>query len=336
MREPTSWTRPGNGAPPYYEEAQDGADSDQALRVYVHPGDGRAPLTAEEEEASYRAVLQLDDDKIRAFAICLGAWFAATGGGDPKLPKVRLDANAILAYQGVKRHERAYRREQKEQVAKDVWALSGIFIRGPQVVYDSRGRPKTVMVRSRLMEVEQEDETNLFGEELPYAFRVAPASWIQPLLADGTRYVATLLHPVLRYKPHQGVEKLAMRLGLHLALHWRFRAAHNTYEQPWHIRTLLESTGIKPPAHRESRRRLMDDFERALDQLQADAVIARWEYATGGETNPNRVFPEWLARTVVIVPPDAVVQQYAQLARRHRLEMAATKRRRRGSAPEEP
>src|SRR6185312_12751282 len=187
-------------------------DQDRALRVFIHPSDGRAPLTAAEEEASYKAVLQLDDDKVRAFAICLGAWFAETNGGDPKLPKVRLDANAILAYQGVKQHERAYRREQKEKVARDVWALSGIFIRGPQLVYDVKGRPKTVMVKSRLMEVEQEDEINLFGEELPYAFRVAPASWIKPLLEDGTRYVALLLHPVLRYKPHQGVEKIAMRL----------------------------------------------------------------------------------------------------------------------------
>jgi hypothetical protein len=329
MRAPELWVRPGNGAPPYYEETPDGVDQEQAVRVFIHPTDGRSQLTPEQEATAYRAVLQLDDDKVRAFAICLGAWFAETGGGDPKLPKVRLDANAILAYQGVKRHERAYRRDQKEKVALDVWALSGIFIRGPQLVYDARGRPKTVMVRSRLLEVEQEDEINLFGEETPYAFRVAPASWIKPLLEDGTRYVATLLHPVLRYKPHQGVEKIAMRLGLHLALHWRFRAAHGNYEQPWHISTLLESTGIAIPAHRESRRRLMDDFERALDQLQADAVIARWQYVRCAETeNPQRVFPEWLTRTVEIIPPPAVVEQYAQLAPRRRLELAAAKRRR--------
>ncbi len=334
MRTPELWTRPGNGAPPYYEEVSEGIDQDRALRVFIHPSDGRAPLTAEEEDASYKAVLQLDDDKVRAFAICLGAWFAETNGGDPKLPKVRLDANAILAYQGVKQHERAYRREQKEKVARDVWALSGIFIRGPQLVYDAKGRPKTVMVKSRLMEVEQEDEINLFGEELPYAFRIAPASWIKPLLEDGTRYVALLLHPVLRYKPHQGVEKIAMRLGLHLALHWRFRAAHGNYDQPWHIKTLLDSTGITVPSHRESRRRLMEDFERALDQLQTDDVIASWQYVFGAEEdNPNRVFPRWLARTVVIMPPRAVVEQYAALAPRRRLEIAAAKRRRRPQPP---
>jgi hypothetical protein len=332
IRAPQLWQRPGNGLPPYYEEAGDGADQDQAVRVFIHPSDGRSPLTPEEEAASYKAVLQLDDDKVRAFAICLGAWFAETSGGDPRLPKVRLDANAILAYQGVKQHERAYRRDQKEKVARDVWALSGIFLRGPQQVYDSRGRPKTVMVRSRLLEVEQEDEINLFGEEMPYAFRVAPASWIKPLLEDGTRYVATLLHPVLRYKPHQGVEKIAMRLGLHLALHWRFRAAHGNYEQPWYIRTLLDSTGIQIPTHRESRRRLMEDFERALDQLQADDVIASWEYGKFAENeNPHRVFAEWLTRTVVVTPPSKVIQQYAELAPRRRLEIAAAKRRRKTS-----
>ena len=332
IRAPQLWRRPGNGLPPYYEEGGDGVDQDQAVRVFIHPSDGRSPLTPEEEAASYKAVLQLDDDKVRAFAICLGAWFAETSGGDPRLPKVRLDANAILAYQGVKQHERAYRRDQKEKVARDVWALSGIFLRGPQQVYDSRGRPKTVMVRSRLLEVEQEDEINLFGEEMPYAFRIAPASWIKPLLEDGTRYVATLLHPVLRYKPHQGVEKIAMRLGLHLALHWRFRAAHGNYEQPWYVRTLLDSTGIQIPTHRESRRRLMEDFERALDQLQADDVIASWEYGKFAENeNPHRVFAEWLTRTVVVTPPSKVIQQYAELAPRRRLEIAAAKRRRRTS-----
>jgi hypothetical protein len=335
MRAPELWTLPGNGAPPYYEEGGQGQDAEAALRVFIHPTDGRSRLTPEEETAAYKAVLQLDDDKVRAFAICLGAWFAETNGGDPKLPKVRLDANAILAYQGVKQHKRAYRRDQKEKVARDVWALSGIFIKGPQMVYDVQGRPKTVMVRSRLLEVEQEDEITLFGEELPYAFRVAPASWIKPLLEDGTRYVATLLHPVLRYKPHQGVEKIAMRLGLHLALHWRFRAAHGNYSQPWHIKTLLESTGIAVPAHRESRRRLMEDFERALDQLQEDRVIASWQYVKGAtESNPTHVFAEWFARTVEIIPPPAVIEQYAELAPRRRLEVAATRRRQKGQLPD--
>jgi UDP:flavonoid glycosyltransferase YjiC (YdhE family) len=85
MRTPELWVRPGNGAPPYYEETPDGVDQEQAVRVFIHPTDGRSQLTPEQEATAYRAVLQLDDDKVRAFAICLGAWFAETAGGDPKL-----------------------------------------------------------------------------------------------------------------------------------------------------------------------------------------------------------------------------------------------------------
>lgn len=327
MRAPGQWKRPGDGHPPYYEEANDDAGRGEGLKVIVHPSDGRALLTPEEEEACYAAVMRLDDDKVRAFAIALGAWFAGTGGGDPKLPKVTLTANAMLEFQGIKRNKGAYRAGQKEKIARDVWALSTIFIRGPQVVYDARGRRKVVRVRSRLLEVAQEDEVNLFGEETPYAFRVAPGEWIKPLIEEGTRYVATLLTPVLRYNPKQGTELIAMRIGLHLALHWRFRAAQGNFDQPWRVATLLESTAVAIPAHREQRRRLMENFERALDRLRQDAVLASWEYdRCGAEENPHAVFPEWIDRTVRIVPPPPVLEQYAGIARRHRLEAAATRR----------
>src|SRR6185437_466787 len=203
MRMPGRWMRPGNGNPPYYEELHDGVAEADRVKVLLHPSDGRSPLTPEQEAAAYEAVLGLDDDKVRAFAIALGSWFAGTGGGDPHLPKVTVSANALLEFQGVKRNKGAYRPAQKEKVANDVWALNSIFIRGPQVVYDARGRRKIVKVRSRLLEVAQEDETNLLGEDTPYAFRIAPGEWIKPLIEEGTRYVAESLSPVLRYNPRQ-------------------------------------------------------------------------------------------------------------------------------------
>jgi hypothetical protein len=328
IRTPELWTRPGNGRAPYYEEESETSAESERIKVILHPTDGRSPLTPEQEAASYAAVLRLDDDKIRAFAICLGAWFAGTSGGDLRLGKVTLTANAILEYQGIKRWKGSYTTAQKNKVADDVWALNQIFIRGPQVVYDARGRQRVVNVRSRLLEVAQEDEATLFNEEVPRAFRVAPGDWVKPLIDEGTRYVATLLAPVLRYNPQQGVGKIAMRLGIHLALHWRFRAAHGNYEQPWYIRTLLEGTGIPIPAHREQRRRLMEQFDQALDKLQGDGVIAGWQYVRCAETeDPHRVFPEWIARTVTIAPPPSVLEQYADLAQRRQRELLAAKRR---------
>ncbi len=328
MRMPGRWMRPGNGNPPYYEELHEGVAEADRVKVLLHPSDGRSPLTPEQEAAAYEAVLGLDDDKVRAFAIALGSWFAGTGGGDAHMPKVTVTANALLEFQGVKRNKGAYRPAQKEKVANDVWALNSIFIRGPQVVYDARGRRKIVKVRSRLLEVAQEDETNLLGEDTPYAFRIAPGEWIKPLIEEGTRYVAVLLSPVLRYNPRQGVELIAMRIGLHLALHWRFRAAQGNFDQPWNMTTLLESTGIEIPTHREQRRRLIENFERAMDRLREDGVLASWEYVRlVMEVNPTAVFAEWITRTVRVMPPRAVTDQYAGIARRHRLEVAASKRR---------
>lgn len=328
MRTPDRWVRPGDGNPPYYEERPDDVEEADRVRVILHPSDGRSPLTPEQEAAAYQTVLSLDDNKIRAFAIALGSWFAGTSGGDANLRKVTLTANALLEFQGVKRNKGAYRPAQKEKVANDVWALNSIFIRGPQIVYDNRGHKKVVKVKSRLLEVAQEDETNLLGEEVPYAFRIAPGEWIKPLIEQGTRYVALLLSPVLRYNPRQGVELYAMRIGLHLALHWRFRAAQGNFAQPWNIRTLLESTAIDIPTHREQRRRMIEHFEGGLDRLREDGVLASWEYVRlAPEEEPTAVFGKWIKHTVRIVPPLAVTEQYASISRKHRLEVAVTKRR---------
>lgn len=308
MYRPEAWVRRSDGGPPYYAEGTNG--------VYLHPTDGEALLTPEQEASAWQQVVALDDNTVRAFFVALGAWFAETGGDFSK-GKARIDVHTILAFQGIKPNKRAYRATQKEQVARDIWALSNIFIKGKETIYDRRGRPKEVTVKSRLLEVAQEDERDLLGEEIPYAMRVAPGDWAKPLLTEGMRQTAALLVPVLRYDLRQGVGRLAGRLGLYLTFQWRIRASHDNYAQPWRITTLLEQCGlaIPPPHDRKGRLRLQEYFETALDRLRDDAVLGGWEYAEGRweDLPPQGAFATWLTWTVRITPPTSIISQYAEI-----------------------
>jgi len=328
------WTPAHEGMPPTY------ADAD-GNRMFVHPGDGSTRLTAEQAAAAMDLVLRLDDDVVSAAVISMGKWIADTGGtvaqtaeGLPILPKIRIHVADILRFQGIKQHAKGgYRPEQKQKVARDLRVLNEIWVTGKQEIFTRQGRRmvrKDVNVRSRFMELTQEDDLDLLGNETPYAFRVAPGEWIAPMLGEYYRLMAILLRPVMGYDPRQGMGRVAMRLGLYLAWQWRIRASHGNFEQPWYVRTLLEGAciPIPPKTDRKARQRLIQYFEAALDHMagtqdpdqpesaERKRVITSWEYQQGeyATLRYHGAFEEWLSWTVRIVPPNEVLQRYARIA----------------------
>jgi hypothetical protein len=343
------WTPPEEGRPPTYID-------DDGNSVYVHPGDGRALLTVEQGAKAMESVLRLDDDVVSAAVISIGKWTADTGGaiafskdGLPALPKTRIHVSDILRFQGIKQHTNGgYRPEQKQKLVRDIRALNEIWISGKQDIYVQQGRRrvhKEVNVRSRFLEVAQEDERDMFGQETPYAFRVAPGEWIAPQLGEHYQMMGLLLRPVMEYDPRQGVGRVAMRLGLYLAWQWRIRASYNNFEQPWQVSTLLDGACIPTPpkADRKARQRLIGYFEEALDDMagmptkpsrvrsngKREKVIAGWQYVNGDYENLryHGAFEEWLTWTVCITPPEEVLQRYAKIAPAAARAIGAARRR---------
>jgi len=322
-RDFTRWTRQYT-APPYYRD-----DEERMLYVSDAPVSAAAAtvLSPEQEAAYWDTVLSLDDDKVSAFIIGIGKWFADRGDmnlrdelGNPIFAKTRIHVNDILGFQGIKPHHKGgYRREQKTKVAEDVWTLNRIFITGPQVIYEKdrkgRRREKQVTVHSRLLDVSLESEHDLLGDEHPYAFNLAPGDWARPYVGHDGRMVAQLLRPVMEFDPRQGVGLKAMRLGLYLSFQWRIRSSRANYDQTWAVRTLLD--GARIPIETDSRlyTRFRDQVEAALDQLQARGVIKGWQYDRGDEdTLPTRGwFKPWLNWTVAMTPPATVVEHYARI-----------------------
>ncbi len=315
---PDLWEPAGNGLPATYKEGTN--------HVYAHPGDGYTALTLDQEEVTMAQVRALADDHYRALHIAMAVCLA-TNGGNYTAEKVRLHANTALSLMGRKKHEGAYRADDKAEFTRDLMALNNIWVMGAQTIKEN-GRLRVVTVRSQLLEVAYETEHNLLGEETLYSVKVALGEWARPLLGPDMRQTAMLLREVLKIDPRPGKGLIASRLGLFLCQHWKIRAHEGNYEQPWKVGSLLEGAGIKVPTHREERRRLREAVDAALDVLEEREVIAAWEYVRIEQASPTNAFIPWLEQaSILIAPPPAVIEQYKRLLPARRRKQAAAVRR---------
>jgi hypothetical protein len=285
-------------------------------------------VDAMEQADLWRKTLEYDDGTAQTFMICMAKWFVETAGS-PHLVTARVHVADILSYRGLKKKAHGgYDPQQKQDTRADILRLNELWVKSTDTVYERRGKgkaAKTVYVDSRLIEVAVETEDA--AGDIPYAFRIRPGEWARPYLTEENRQTALLLRPIMQYDPRQGVERLAMRLGLYLTPQWRIRASHGAYDKPWLVRTLCEGTCTQVPTDARLYTRFLDQFEEALDRLKEDDIIASWHYGEEYETLPARGrFKRWLDCRVFISPPAATVAHYAELPRNRQKAIGATVR----------
>lgn len=293
--------------------------------AYVAIGDPHSKLTPKQEELAWDRVLALDDRLAQTFLIAFSRCLAEDDGAG----QTRIHVNDILEFRGIKKQTNGgFDVRQKREVQNDLVTLSRFYIAGKDVVIEGTGkRRKQKMVRlySQLivvaieMEDEPSDEAPFTllpqivddGMEIPYAFRIRPGEWAHHYLGK-SRETAVILGKIVRYDPRQGVQRMAMRLGLYLAIQWRIRAYRGNYGQTWQVGTLLKGAKVEMPDRNLNRFR--DKFEAALDRLCTDDVIPAWEYDRGDEaalTGRNR-YDRWLRWTVRITPSPEVLEHYSE------------------------
>jgi hypothetical protein len=263
MWAPGEWKRPPDGRP-FYQDAN-------GVMVYARDaGD---------------VVLGLDDNKVSAFVICLGKWFAETGG-DLAVPEAaRVHVNDVLAFRGVRKHPGGgYQPKQKEAAKEDILFLRDLWVRSHQRVWETTRRGKTqlvdVDVDDPLVEVSVESTVDLWGERTPYAFRFRPGPWARHYLGGPQHWTTSVLKRIMGYHPYS--DRLKMRLGLYLTFQWRIRANHGTLGQPWKLKTLLAGAKIEVPARNPQR--FFPRVVKALEELRDDGVLAVCEALD---------FPDW-------------------------------------------
>lgn len=303
-------------------------------------------IGADEEAALWQAALALDDDTAATFWICMAKWFYDTAGDSTRV-SARVHVSDILSFRGFKKQVAGgYKTVQKQEARDDIRKLNNMWVKSVDVIHEGTGRhrkPKTVYLESRLMEVavETEDEQG----QVPYAFRVRPGEWAAPYLTEDNRETALLLRPILQYDARQGVERMAMRIGLYLTPQWRTRAAWRNYGQSFKVETLLARTRLPIPTARQRYTEFREHFEVALDRLQADGVIGTrdesgalvdgWRYDKGDDDSLPiyKWFHKWLQWTVLIPPPASVLHAYASIGENRAAAIkAAVKGKRRSEA----
>lgn len=292
---PEAWERPVDGGRPYYRDKN-------GVMVYARDaGD---------------LILGLDDARASALLVCLGKWFAETGGNLTWPDTIRVHVDDILAFRGIKKHTHGgYEPKQKEATKEDLLFLAGLWVRSHQKVWEgTRGgkrRPVEVDVDDPLVLVSLESTVDLWGERIPYAFRFSPGPWAKHYLGDGggAKWTTPILRQIMRYDPRQGVGRMKMRLGIYLAFQWRIRAGAGTWEQPWKLRTLLEGARIAVPAGHPQR--FFPRVLRALDELHRDGVLAVCEaidtpgWTAPADEPPKRWVPRLLDARWRLLPEDA-------------------------------
>ena len=290
------WTRHEEAAPTY-------GDPDG---TYVSLGDPTGKLKPVQETTAWNTVLALDDATAQTFLFLMARCLA-----EGPASEIRVHVNDLLAFRGIKRHgDGDYRRAQKVEERERLLLLRQMWVAGRDVVEEKRGntvRKKRVRLYSPLVEVQIEAEDkpgalelpnlNLTSEVIPYAFRVSLGGWSKTYIG-AERYVRELLDRIVQYDPKRTVERIALRVGLHL----HFKPATLTS-----VQQLLDGGKIEIPTRNASRFR--EAFESALFRLVDDGVLGGWSYAIEDDSLPALGWAQkWLTWNIAIKPPNIALQ----------------------------
>lgn len=291
-----AWTRYEDAAPTYGD--RDG--------TYVSLGRPTGKLETIQETTAWNTVLALDDATAQTFLFVMARCLA-----EGPASEVRFHVNDLLAFRGIKRHgDGDFNRAQKVEERERLLLLAQIWVAGRDVVDVPHGktiRKKRVRLYSPLVNVQIEAEDkpgalelphiNLARDVVPYAFRVSLGGWSKTYIG-AERYVRELLDRIVRYDPKRTVERIALRVGLHL--HFK-PATLISVEQ------LLEGGKIEMPVRNASRFR--EAFESAMFRLVKDGVLGGWSYAIDDDSLPAHGWTtKWLTWMIAIQPPTIALQ----------------------------
>jgi len=230
----------------------------------------------------------------------------------PKLPdgSVWITPEMILLYRGIqpKKHKAfeggwrsaGYLEVDKQAVREAFERIDWLWI---TVSRRQRGK-KLLTLESKFIDIRERWQERLFEEEEAHigAWRFMPGTWLDELLTGGDsgKQFGRYLQQVLRYDPlHQTWEK---RLARYFVFHLRLAARVGSHTIRRTVGELLRECSLAENdgfAHRNPER-IRDRFHQAMEQLQADALMAEWRYVAELSLPPRQWFEPWKASLVEI------------------------------------
>lgn len=206
-----------------------------------------------------------------------------------------------------------FRDDDRAKIIASVARLQRIWLDAAETTKRGKSK-KTFLAQSRVLTVSDRIvQTRLEGEPDTLALVYRPGSIFSHFLFGPGRQTALLSAKALHYHAyHELIEK---RLTRYLSYIWRVRGRRASYTQPLAVKTLFEGCNLQ--AQKRNAYKTRERFEKALDRLEQDKVIATWQYEAQSwtsEDEANSSFMGWLAKAhVVIEPPDIIKNHYQQM-----------------------
>lgn len=260
----------------------------------------------------------------------MAAWIVRSVADSERQAWIGVDE--LLALRGVRKkfsgsgRRGGYEEEQRAAVMRAVNHLTNMWVdMGIMEVPTRTGggkntrRMESKRVHSHLLSVDaitSPPQQRLDAPEEIDGFVFRPGTAISLFLDDVGRQVTLLAAQALRYHPER--QKWEKRLARTLSWRWRVRARKpDGHSQPYRIAQLIRYADAEVDKRRPLRTR--ERLEKALDTLQADGVIANWQYESFHdrlEDSRKGWVERWMASTVVIEPPDEMKELSEQIEAR--------------------
>ncbi len=285
-----------------------------------HPPDHDAFLDPEELQTIERHMWEhseeLDDRDADTLDAIMTTWVQAARTATDKVP-VYLDdllrLRDLKAKKGGQGRRGGYAAKQRTALWRCLLHLQDIWIDIAAAQLPSKAGQRVVQSKALVM-TDRVGQRRLDGYMTVEAILVTPGEAFGRFLFGPGRQAALLSANALRYHPiRQSLEKRLTRL---FSWHWRAGAKSGDYIRVYRVSTLTEEVGLEAEPARPGRQR--DRFEKALDQLQTDSVIAGWQYREDfSEASLPRKnwYRAWLDARLLIEAPDVIKDAYKSLDR---------------------
>ncbi len=237
------------------------------------------------------------------------------------------DVDRLLAMRGIKPkrggqgRRGGYEAEQRGEMMRALSHIQNLWVNIAEVeVYEEQDGPgrrrrttKQTLQSRPFVITDRVGQLQLNGYMDVRKFVFRPGEVFAAFLLGPGHQVALLSAKALKYDPYR--HKREKRLARYLSWQWRTKARSGEYMRPYKVATLLDAVGEETNLAKPSRTR--DRLEQALDTLKADDVISDWQYDRWDESSTERRgwVNEWRQATILVEPPQTVLDQYERLAR---------------------
>ncbi|MGG3942142.1 helix-turn-helix transcriptional regulator [Peribacillus psychrosaccharolyticus] len=275
------------------------------------------------EEAWNQVQLMSDVDVDVFDALC--SFFLSKARNNEEI--IEIDLKDLLAIRGLKSklggkgRRGGYEARQSEQIIKSLKNIQSIWIHINKAIVYEKGKPVLTTLQGRTFIFKDENgiEYGISEQNCRKKITFTIDTVFAKYLTGSGRQVALLSIKALQYNPYRQLwEK---RLARYLSWRWRTQARKGEFLQPNKTRTLLESIGVILNTRVPSRTR--ERFEKALDTLLEDEVIASWHYEKWDESIADYKgwATVWLNSKIIIEPPDIIKDQYRTIEKKQKVRV---------------